>query len=96
MRTPRILVVVLFLLVLSAAACSAPQSTASEAGGETSTPAALATDTQAPSPTATPEPSPTATLVPLHSNPTTLPHSDARHPSAGNRGMGRISLCQPG
>ncbi len=64
MRAPRILVVVLFLLVLSAAACSAPQSTASEARAETSTPAALATDTEAPSPTATPEPSPTATLVP--------------------------------
>jgi hypothetical protein len=64
MRTPRILVVVLFFLVLSAAACSAPQSTESEAGGETSTPAALATDTQAPSPTTTPKPSPTATLEP--------------------------------
>jgi hypothetical protein len=64
MRTPPILMVVLFLLVLFVAACSAPQSTASEAGGETSTPAALATDTQAPSPTATPEPSPTATLEP--------------------------------
>lgn len=64
MRAPRILVVVLALLVLSAAACSAPQSNASETGTETSTPAALATDTEAPSPTATPEPSPTATLVP--------------------------------
>ena len=70
MRTPRILVVVLFLFVLSAAACSALRSTASEAGGETSTPAALATDTQAPSPTATPEPSPTATLEP---SPTATP-----------------------
>ncbi len=64
MKTPRILVVVLFLIVLSTAACSAPQSTASEARAETSTPAALATDTEAPSPTATPEPSPTTTLVP--------------------------------
>jgi hypothetical protein len=64
MRPPRILVVVLFLLVLSAAACSAPQSIESEAGGETSTPAALATDTQAPSSTNTPEPSSTANLVP--------------------------------
>jgi len=64
MRTPRILVVVLFILVLSAAGCSAPQSTASEARGETSTPAALATDTQAPSPSATLEPTPTATLEP--------------------------------
>jgi hypothetical protein len=68
MRTPHILVAVFFLIVLAAAACSAPGSTATETQGETATPAVLATDTQTPSPTATSEPtlepSPTATPEP--------------------------------
>ncbi len=64
MRNPHILVIVLFLFILTATACSAPGSIVLEAGGETGTSAALATDTQAPSPTATSEPSPTPTPEP--------------------------------
>ena len=68
MRSPHILAVVLFLIMLAATACSTPGPVATETG----TPVALTADTQFPSPTATleppstatPEPSPTATPEP--------------------------------